>query len=129
MHGTDILKIILLAVLINLAVAGDYYISFKYYVKNYRLVYSKFNCSKALTNSKAPKKLLFSFKCRGDISECCFKYKDKIVDLLLKKVVFISSNDHIEKTKLTTTQKLTFLPQRFDIIIKNGSIYFYIKGE
>lgn len=55
----------------------------------------------------------------------CKKYKDDIIDNLLKHssvlyAHYLKDNDRI---------KIVFLPKRFDIIIKDGFAYFYLKGD
>jgi len=51
----------------------------------------------------------------------CKKEKNKIILKMLKYKSYIySKNNYL---------KLTFPPKRFDIIIKNGVAYFYLKGN
>jgi len=105
---------------------GGYYVSFQYSTKNYKLIYSKFNCSKSLTNNIRRRRLLFSFDCGEEsVLKCCKKYQDLIVDKLLESDIILTSRDKIYNTYIQTHKKLTFLPHKFDIIIKNDKIYFY----
>ena len=129
MSGINILKTLLIVTAINLS-AKEIFISFQYKIKNYRLSFSHFNCSNAMTVNNANKKLLFTLPCdEKDIIKCCNKNKDKIVDKLIAKKVIIFSEDNLINNSLNNSAKLTYLPHRFDIIIKNGVAYFYIKGE
>ncbi|MEO1927920.1 MAG: hypothetical protein ABGX26_04460 [Nautiliaceae bacterium] len=50
------------------------------------------------------------------------------MDFLLKNVI-LYSRDKVDNFSLSNISTLTFLPQRFDIIIKNGIAYFYLKGD
>ena len=129
MNGINILKTLLIITAINLS-AKEIFISFQYKVKNYRLSFSHFNCSYAMTNENSNKKLLFTLPCDEiDVIKCCYKNRDKIVNKLLNKKVIIFSEDDLTNNSLNNSAKLTYLPHRFDIIIKNGVAYFYLKGE
>jgi len=129
MNGINILKTLLIITVINLS-AKEIFISFQYKVKNYRLSFSHFNCAYAMTYENSNKKLLFTLPCNEkDIIKCCNNNKDKIVDKLIAKKVIIFSEDNLINNSLNNSAKLTFLPHRFDIIIKNSVAYFYIKGE
>jgi len=104
----------------------EFFISFQYSTQNYKLIYSKFNCSKSLTNDIRRGRLLFSFDCEeGSVLKCCKKYQNLIVDKLLQGDIILTSRDKIYNTYIQTHKKLTFLPHKFDIIIKNDKIYFY----
>ncbi len=130
MNGINLLKIILsLIIIINLK-AKDFYISFQYKVSNYKISFSRFNCSKAMTSSIEHKKFLFSLPCKSSsIRKCCYKNKSVIINELLKNGLIVTSNDEIINSNLKTRSKLTFLPHRFDIIMKNQIAYFYLKGN
>jgi len=114
--------------LITINLWGDYFISFQYRVSNYKLSYFKFNCSKALSKVDSKKRFLFSLPCDSSVIKCCYKHKNEIMDFLLKNVV-LYSRDKVNNFSLSNISTLTFLPQRFDIIIKNGIAYFYLKGD
>jgi len=124
------MRILKILITINFLFANDYFISFQYKIKNYRVEFFNFNCAKALSVKNSKKVFLFSFPCDNEnIQNCCLLNENKIVDFLLKKSVVISSEDELRSNSLQTSSKLTYLPQRFDIIIKDGIAYFYQKGE
>ena len=112
--------------------AGDYYISFQYATKDYIQIYSKFNCSKTLIPTTQKGKFLFSLPSnypQKDVIKFCYKNRDKIVDKLLQQNIILIAREKSYNTYLETHKKLTFLPHKFDIIIKNGYAYFYLKEE
>ncbi|AZV46365.1 hypothetical protein C3L23_03480 [Nautilia sp. PV-1] len=78
-----------------------------------------------MTLSNKNSKFLFELNVDGDNPlRICQKYKNTIIDRLLKYQTVVNAqynkNDRV---------KIVFLPHRFDIIIKNGTAYFYIKGD
>jgi len=130
MNGINILKIILALTVINIIYAKEVFISFQYKINNYQLSFSRFECSYAMTHVNSSKKFLFMFPCaQNDILKCCSKNRDLIIDKLLQRNIIIFSRDRLINNSLNNSAKLTFLPHRFDIIIKNGVAYFYLKGE
>jgi len=118
-----------LVILTICSFARDYYISFDYVVKNSELKVSHFNCSKALSKTKLKKTFLFSLPLYKNIKSTCYKYKNQIVDRLLKEEVILSSYDKKERFFFFDKTKLVFLPRRFDIIIKSNRVFFYVKEE
>ena len=119
-----VLILIILVLCIN---ARDYFISFSFVNVNNKIIYSNFSCSKALTTKYSSKKYLFSLPFIKDIKTTCRVYKEKIIDKLFKSKVFVYSNEKVLKNYIKSRTKLTFLPKRFDIIIKNGVVKFYLK--
>jgi len=106
----------------------DYYISFSFSSLNTKLIYTKFNCSKALTASKLPKKFLFKIPCNKTIKKCCQLNQKMIIDKLLKNNIYIYSFNYMKNNIIFKNySKLTFLPKRFDIILKDGYLYFYLR--
>jgi len=81
-----------------------------------------------MTNTPYRKKyFLFSLPCDTDnIKTFCKKNRDVIVDKLLKQNIILTSFDNSDNYFLSTKTKLTYLPHKFDIIIKNSKIYFYL---
>jgi len=125
-----LLKIVQIVILICSSLfAKDYFISFRYSIKNFQLTYSKFNCSKALSKSKNKGIFLFSLPCDSNIKKCCKQYEDIIAKKLLKLQIYTYSHDKLNKNLLNSTSKLTFTPKRFGIILKDGEMKFYLKGE
>ena len=59
-----------------------------------------------------------------DIKKVCDKNHEKIVDKLFKQQIIVTNE--YNKDDIT---KIIYLPKRFDIIIKNGFAYFYLKGD
>jgi hypothetical protein len=107
-------------IFIPLFLFADYYISIQLSSNNAILQQYTLNCSKALTVSDADEKFIFKIKIdEKDINSLCKKEKDKIILNLLKYKSYIYSNNYYSK--------ITFIPKRFDIIIKNGFAYFYLK--
>jgi hypothetical protein len=101
---------------------ADYYLSFQLYSNDFVLQKYTLNCSKALTNSNSSKKLIFKIKTdKKSVLDLCKQEKDKIILNLLKNENYIYSKNNVTK--------LTFPPKRFDIIIKNGYVYFYLREE
>jgi len=121
------LKTGIIILLLNNLLFGDYFISFDFMSKNSKIIFFHFNCSKALTIKNSKKIFLFSLPLKKNIKTTCNFYEKKIIDFLLKRKVVIYSNEKLEKNNLNTQTKLTFLPKRFDIIIKNGFVKFYLK--
>jgi len=119
--------VIILTILLTLINAKDYFLSFSFININGKIIYANFNCSKALSYKHSPKKYLFSLPLYKDIKTTCKIYKEKIIDILLKQKVFVYSNEKLSKNNSKSRIKLTFLPKRFDIIIKNGVVKFYLK--
>jgi len=122
-------KILLILLLIANSFASDYFISFDLIVKNNILKAYNFNCSKALTSIPSKKKFLFSLPFYKSIIKTCKKYENNIIDQLLKNEVFISSFEIVTNGYLNQKEKIIFLPKRFDIIIKDGRIFFYLKEK
>jgi len=82
-----------------------------------------------MTKSGCKKEFRFKFPADGsDIKKICLKNKEKIIQRLLEEDIYSASYDSLTGTKLKTSSKLTYLPHRFDIIIKNGYVYFFEKG-
>jgi len=129
MNGINFLKIILLTLLAVCSFGRDYYISFDWVVKNGRLSVENFNCSNSLIKTNAPKRLLFIFPLTKDIYTTCMKNKEKIVSKLLKEKIVVTSNEKISNGRVYAKSKLVCLPKRFDIIIKDKKVYFYLKEE
>ena len=109
--------------------AKEFYISFQAFSSNNILIYSHFTCSEAVVNINFGKKLLFSIDCNESIKKCCNKYRNFIVQNLLKEDVFIFSNDTKTYKSISSNTKLTYLPHLFDIILKDNRLYFYIKDD
>ena len=65
---------------------------------------------------------------KKDIIKICYENKEKIIDYLLKKEVFVTANERSDNS-FSSRIVATFLPKRFDIIIKNGYAYFYLKEK
>jgi hypothetical protein len=120
-------KILLIHLILVSSFARDYFVSFDFYVDNSQLKSFHFNCAKAMSFKKSKKKFLFSFPLYKNISATCKKYKNEIVNNLLKKGVYVTSYEVLINSSITQKQKLTFLPKRFDIIIKDAEVYFYLK--
>ena len=127
MSGINFLRIILLLIIIQFISARDYFISFSFVSKNGKIIYNKFNCSNALSNIDTPKKLIFILPLKKNIKTTCLYYKDFIIDTLLKKGIYLYASDVLYSNYLKTRIKVTFLPIRFDIIIKDKRVYFYLK--
>ena len=116
----------ILAIFIN---ARDYFISFSFINVNGKIIYTEFNCSPALSYKNSSEKFLFFFPLNKNITNTCKKYENQIIDNLLKQKIYVYSNEKLTKGNLKSRIKLTFLPKRFDIIIKDNYVYFYLKGE
>ena len=104
---------------------ASYYLSYRAVTKNFSLIYSKLECSKALVKINFSKKLLFAIDTdEKDPLKVCKIHSEEIIDKLIKHKIIVNStfnrNDKI---------KIIFLPHLFDIIIKNNIAYFYIKGD
>jgi hypothetical protein len=126
-NGIDFYKLVVSILFVINLQAEEYYISFQYSTKNYLLIYEKFNCSKSMNNEEN-ENFVFLFSLPydgGDILKYCYKYKDKIVEALLRDDVVISSYNKYNNLYLKTTKKLTFLPYKFNIFRYQGKIYFY----
>lgn len=94
-------------------------------MKNSTLLSSTLECSKSLTTDNLNKKLLFTLNVdETDPLLICKKYKNKIIDQLLKYKAIINAQ-YMQNDRI----KILFLPHRFDIIIKNQTAYFYLKGD
>ena len=84
-----------------------------------------------MTDNDNNKKFLFKIPTVYDkIDKICENQKDEIALKLLKSGIYTSSYDDIYNNQaIKTYSKLTYIPKRFDIIIKNGFAYFYLKGD
>jgi len=83
-----------------------------------------------LSNSNDNKKFLFKLHCNETtIKNFCKKNEEMIFKKLLKTGVYSYNQDLLKNTFITSYSKLTFTPKRFDIIIKNNEIYFYLKED
>ena len=122
--GINIFKICLL---INFLYA-DYFISFSFTSLNNKIISYELNCAKAMTNENIERKLLFKIPTMYlKVKKLC-KYQSQIlIDNLMKFESIIYSNDEIVQNRYNFKTKLTFPPKRFDIIIKNETVYFYLK--
>jgi hypothetical protein len=89
------------------------------------LVSYNLECSKALTVSNSKKTLLFTVDTNDtDVLSLCKHNEDVIVNRLLKSNIVVNS-----ETDRNDRIKIVYLPHRFDIIIKNRTAYFYLKGN
>ena len=99
-------------------------------MKNYKITNYEFNCVKALTNSNDNKRFLFKLPFdEMTIKDFCKKNEEIIFQKLLETDVYSYNQDLLNNTSITSYSKLTFMPKRFDIIIKNNYVYFYLKEE
>jgi hypothetical protein len=106
----------------------DYFISFSLTSNNLREINYYLNISKALTKLNTNKKYLFKIYCSNkNIIQCCKKNSEKIFNKLLKRDIIITSTVNLSNSSFYEKTKIVFLPKRFDIIIKNGFAYFYLK--
>jgi len=81
-----------------------------------------------LTSSDNNKKFLFKLVFNEKtIKNFCKKNEEIIFQKLLNTDVYLYNQDLLKNTSITSYSKLTFMPKRFDIIIKNNEIYFYLK--
>ncbi len=109
---------------------GDYYISFDFVSKNGILITQNFNCSKAMKNTYGNKKFIFSFSTSyKTVRQICKFQKKQIINNLFRNRIYVYSNNKTVNSLAKTRTKITFLPKRFDIIIKNGTAYFYLKDK
>ena len=123
--------------LVSFLEAKQFYISFQFVSNNYFLTYKNFYCSKIVNISQNnSQKLLFYFSLQGNsqnsysfIKKFCKKNSNLIIDRLLKERLILKSFDKYNSNFLVTKTKLTYLPHKFDIIIKNSKIYFYLIGD
>jgi len=123
-------KIGIIILLLNNFLFGDYFISFDFTSRNAKIISFNFNCSKAMTNDFCKKKFLFKFKTPyKSIKKVCKFQKDEIINNLLQNSFHIYSANLKLNNMLFSRQKGVFLPKRFDIIIKNNFVYFYLKEE
>ncbi len=106
---------------------ADYYISFDFISKNGILTSYHFNCSKTSTeNSK--KKFLFSIPAKyNKIFLICKYQQNLIVKQLMKYSFHIYSFETKGNNRVFYKIKGVFLPKRFDIIIRDKKVYFYLK--
>jgi len=123
------INIFTICLLINFLYA-DYFISFSFTSLNNKLIFYELNCAKAMTNKNVKKIFLFKFFTPyHNIKEIC-KYQSQILaDKLIQFKSFVYSDNEMLKNSYHFRVKLTFRPKRFDIIIKNGIAYFYLKGD
>jgi len=123
-------KIGIIILLLNKFLLGDYFISFDFTSLNGKIISFHFNCSKAMININSKKKFLFRLKTPyKSVSRICKFQKNQIIDNLFKNNFYIYSYELKRNKNFISYQKGVFLPKRFDIIIKNNYVYFYLKGE
>ena len=82
--------------------------------------------------TKSKKKATFLFKIpvvNNNITIICKKNKEKIINYLLQDKIYIYSNEKIRNFSINSRVVATYLVKRFDIIIKDGFAYFYLKGN
>jgi len=122
--GINIFKICLL---INFLYA-DYFISFSFTSLNNKIISYELNCAKAMTSEIKKEKFLFKIPTIYNKVQKICKYQSQIlIDNLMKFELIVYSNDEIVQNRYNFKTKLTFPPKRFDIIIKNETVYFYLK--
>ena len=81
-----------------------------------------------MTLNKSKEIFLFEFPTKyTKIKKVCVLEQNKIINYLLKYKFHISSNEKKSNNYLISRIKGVFLPKRFDIIIKNGFVKFYLK--
>jgi len=123
-NGINIFKICLL---INFLYA-DYFISFSFTSLNNKIISYELNCAKAMTSEIKKEKFLFKIPTIYNKVQKICKYQSQIlIDNLMKFELIVYSNDEIVQNRYNFKTKLTFPPKRFDIIIKNETVYFYLK--
>ncbi len=124
------LKTGIIILILNNLLFGDYFISFDFTSINSKIISFHFNCTRAMVNNYSKKKFLFKFKTPyKDIEKICKLQKNKIIDNLLKEKFHINSFVLKRNNYIVSREKGVYLPKRFDIIIKNNYVYFYLKGE
>ncbi|QCT94824.1 hypothetical protein FE773_06395 [Caminibacter mediatlanticus TB-2] len=62
-----------------------------------------------------------------DLDKLLSLYKDEIFEKLLTYQNVIYAYSNLVNFQLNSFQKLTFTPKRFDIILKNRYLYFYLR--
>jgi hypothetical protein len=108
----------------------DYFISFSLTNNNLKEINYQLNISKSLTKLNTNKKYLFKIYCSNkNIIQCCKKNSEKIFNELLKRNIIVTSIVNLSHFSFYEKSKIVYLPKRFDIIIKNGYAYFYLKEE
>ena len=81
-----------------------------------------------MTSNLQNGKFLFEFPTKyTTIKNVCKFEQTKIVNYLLMKKFHIFSYEIKKNSYLFSSIKVVFLPKRFDIIIKDGFVKFYLK--
>jgi len=123
-------KIGIIILLLSKSLLGDYFISFDFTSHNSKLVSFHFNCSKTMTNNFSKKIFLFKFKTSyKSVEKICKFQRDKIINNLLHNNFYIYSINSSLNNMFFSKQKGIYLPKRFDIIIEDGYVKFYLKEE
>ena len=106
----------------------DYYLSFQYTVEDGQVINSQINYAKCMHSSnKKVIKYIKYFNQHNNIKDI-FKYEsENIIDLLSKNGIILHSDSKVTNFYLNDKIKITYLPQRFDIIFKDGYMMFGLK--
>jgi hypothetical protein len=125
------ITILVLLTVIVLIKGNDYFISFSLTNLNLKEINYQINISKALTIKHNGKdKFLFKLWCNNKkLRQCLKKNSSKIFNILLTENIIVTSFSQISNSSFFEKTKIVYLPKRFDIIIKNGYAYFYLKEE
>ena len=123
-------KIGIIILILNNLLFGDYFISFDFTSVNSKIISFHFNCARAMVKNYSQKIFLFKFKTKyKTIKNICKYEQSNIIKHLLKENFCIVSSVFKKGSYIISREKGVFLPKRFDIIIKNNYVYFYLKGD
>jgi len=122
-------SIVFLIFFFSFICSKEYFISYQLISKNGILIYYKLNFSKCLSKTHFKKNFLFKIKVKKnyDLDKLLSLYKDEIFEKLLTYQNVIYAYSNLVNFQLNSFQKLTFTPKRFDIILKNRYLYFYLR--
>ena len=152
-------KILICALLVIVDCKGrDFFLSFSVTNINFKNINYQINISKALTENNEKGKFIFKIECdninpqnirkekekRGkkkgkekeygilynkNIEICLKTQSEKIFNKLLKRNIILTSFSKKTSNSFYEKTKIVYLPKRFDIIIKNNEVYFYLKED
>ncbi|NPA55386.1 MAG: hypothetical protein GXO40_03395 [Epsilonproteobacteria bacterium] len=107
----------------------EVYISFQYTIQNNQIINEKLEYSKCMSHSSAPIITQIKYFPHHDTLAGVLKYeKEEIIDVLSKNGVFVSNCNITTNFYNNDKIKVTYLPQRFDIIFQDGYLIFKLKG-
>jgi hypothetical protein len=109
--------------------AIQYWISFQYTVYNKQVINQKLEYARCMHEINTPTIASFKYFYHHKSLKDVFKYEqNEIIDMLSKSGIILHNTNRTINFYPDDKIKITYLPQRFDIIYKDGYLVFNLKG-